>query len=329
MNSKRLLLFALSLLFFPLIGNAAVVWRTNYQEALHIGQSRHKPLLLFFNGSDWSGWAMKMKHEILDTPAFRNEVESEFVCVEIDFPKHSDLEDQLKAQNFHLKNKFSIEETPSLLILDSDERIIAKITYLPESGMQLAKELIRIVNQDKTLLRGLENLSSSDAFQLRQLYQLGQELQRESAVEKILAAGLKTDDPFFFTEKYRLLVENGKMRSEEACLLRDKISALDPENAQGAHFTIALIVFQELSRSNPAEAVKPLEDYLEKFGRRDPDNIWRIEMMIAQLYLERDACADALTHAQKAFEAAPEEMQDEISYSLEYIRSRTREIAQK
>ena len=72
----------------------------------------------------------------------------------------------------------------------------------------------------------------------------------------------------------------------------------------------------------PAEiAAQPLIEYLAHFGETDQKNIWRIEMMIAEMYLDADKWDEALEHAEKAYQAAPEAMHKEIAHSLNYIRS--------
>ena len=115
------------------------------------------------------------------------------------------------------------------------------------------------------------------------------------------------------------------MKGEEAQKLRQKL--YDHENAsfngQGIPFTLALIDFQELSQKNyePEIAARPLVEYLANYAKTDQKNIWRVEMMIAQLYLNADRWEEALKHAERAYQTAPEAMHSEISHSLDYIRS--------
>ena len=50
---------------------AKIEWQTDYVKLRTISQQEKKPMLLFFNGSDWAGSAMKFKHEILTLPFFK------------------------------------------------------------------------------------------------------------------------------------------------------------------------------------------------------------------------------------------------------------------
>jgi protein disulfide-isomerase len=36
-------------------------WHTNVKEAIAIGNKEHKPLMMFFTGSDWCGWCIRLQ----------------------------------------------------------------------------------------------------------------------------------------------------------------------------------------------------------------------------------------------------------------------------
>jgi protein disulfide-isomerase len=301
----------------------AVEWQTDYARVRSLSQQENKPILLFFNGSDWVGSSMKLKQEILASPAFSTAMGNQLICMEVDFPKHTKLSESLSNQNEKLKARFKIQEFPSLVLIDPNERVIAQMSYLPENGEQLAADLLKILKQDAELSLGLQQIddSCSPAY-LKKIYLLAQELGNGTAIEKILEIGIKTNDPFFCLEHYRRLVEKGEMKSERALALM----AYDPRseliNGQAIPFTVALIDFQELSASMaPETAAQPLIEYLARFSILDQDNIWRIEMMLADVFLEADKWEEALEHAQKAYQAAPSTMHQEIAHSLDYIRT--------
>jgi len=313
-----LLLFVILGLNFSSRTYAAIEWETDYPKAVEVSLEDEKPLLLFFTGSDWSGLGMKMKNEVLDSPSFQEKIGSQFHCLQIDFPKHTPLSSELKKQNAALKKRFKVEEYPLLLLLDSTETEIVRMGYFPESGEQLAGELLQVVAQDAELCMRLKNLPKEE-MTLRRLYQLAQVLTRSEAQEIILAVGVEIGAPFFQLEKYRLLVEEGK----DARTLREKL--LKSEDYQ-VHFTMAMIDFQQRANTmqDPREVIKPLELYLERFGDRDEQNMWRLEMMIAQFYLDADEWGIALKHAQTAYDAAPKTVRGEIESSLIYIRDQIR-----
>lgn len=313
------------LLSSSLFGTSQLQWETDYKKALERGVKEEKSLLLFFNGSDWSGWGMKMKKEILDDLDFAEEVDKFFVCVELDFPIHKKLSPDLVNQNLRLKELLEVNDYPRIVLIDTNQRQIARYGYLQESAKVFGHELVQVLQKDQQLCEFLAKIKNSSytSKTLENHYRLALELQRKDDAQAILDIGCQSEHPvFFLLEKYRLLAENRGIDSEEAKTIREKLVILDPKNEKGVHFTLALIDFQECAsrKLEPHEIVAPLEAYLAKFGDSDSENTWRIEMMLAQFYLDCDQFSTALQHAETAYRAAPPEMQKEIAHSVEYIK---------
>ena len=80
-------------------------WEESFVNALNMGKEKRLPLLLFFTGSDWSVDGMKMNNEVF-TSSFKEKISPCFVCMEIDFPKHSELSSEKVSQNEELKEFF-------------------------------------------------------------------------------------------------------------------------------------------------------------------------------------------------------------------------------
>ncbi|WP_213357454.1 thioredoxin family protein [Chlamydiifrater phoenicopteri] len=303
-------------------------WYTNYQDALKKAKDSHKGLLVLFSGSDWCGSCMKIKREVLSNPAFISKIQSAFVCLEIDFPRHKNLDEAIRKQNMALKERFHVDEFPCLVLLTKEEREVFRvISFGNESGEGLAGHLQHIMKSDELLQKALPVLHKLSLEELRECYDLAQELGRRDIIKNILSLGVKEDDYFFLSEQFRLLVEGGKMDTEECVKLKKRLLSKDPKNERQTHFTVALIEFQELAkrskegvRQDSSQVIAPLESYLAQFGRQDKENVWRIEMMIAQFYSESDQWDFARKHAEVAYEFAPNNVRSHISQSLDYIK---------
>ena len=59
-----------------------LVWETNVTKAMAISNETKKPLLLFFTGSDWCGWCIRLQKEVLKTPEFASWAKQNVVLVE-------------------------------------------------------------------------------------------------------------------------------------------------------------------------------------------------------------------------------------------------------
>ena len=64
-------LFILFLTLGSLAVNAQEAkWYTDMDEAMALSEKTKKPMLLFFTGSDWCGWCIRLQKEVLKTPEF-------------------------------------------------------------------------------------------------------------------------------------------------------------------------------------------------------------------------------------------------------------------
>ncbi|WP_201456327.1 thioredoxin family protein [Chlamydia sp. 17-3921] len=305
-----------------------LIWYTNYREALQKSRESTLPMMIFFSGSDWNGPCMRIRKEVLNSSDFAKKVYGKFICLEVDYPKHSPQNESIYQQNLVLKTLFKINELPCLVLLSHDEQEIYKIgSFGNETGANLGESLCHIVESDSLLKSAFPVMATLSMAELQRYYRLAEELSRKDFLLQALELGVRNDDYFFLSEKFRLLVENGKMDSEECQKIKKRLLSKDSKNEKQTHFTVALIEFQELAkrsregvRQEASQVIAPLESYLSLFGHQDKESVWRIEMMIAQFYLESDQWKNALQHAEVAFETAPKEVRSHISRSLEYIR---------
>ncbi len=320
----------LTLLLFtlPCLGS----FQTDYLKALEMGQEKELPILMFFNGSDWSGLAMKMKNEIFSSSEFEEEIADQLICVEVDFPRHHKLSDQATMQNQRLLEEYGISQFPTLVLIDPTKREIARMGYMPEGAKQLANDFLNLLSLDRDLHVLADKIETLTSEELIRGYKTAVELQQNKEIANFLEVGARSIEPaFFLVEQYRMLIEGDKANTAEAEAIRDRLFKADPNNELGHLFTIALLDFQARSslekRLLPEEVIKPLEEYLASFGDQDKENIWQIEMMIAQVFLEQDEWRLALEHAQTAYNSAPIERQSEMEHSLRYIKDQANQTA--
>jgi protein disulfide-isomerase len=66
-----------------------LTWYTDLNEASKISVKTKKPLMLFFTGSDWCGWCVKLQKEVFLTADFKQWAVNNVVLVDIDFPKYN------------------------------------------------------------------------------------------------------------------------------------------------------------------------------------------------------------------------------------------------
>ncbi len=89
------------------------VWHTDMKKAIEISKSENKPLFLFFTGSDWCGWCIRLQKEVFKTPEF-TEWSKKVVLVDLDYPRSKPQSDEIKAQNQQLQQVFQVRGYPTV-----------------------------------------------------------------------------------------------------------------------------------------------------------------------------------------------------------------------
>lgn len=89
-------------------------WFTNVNEAIAVGNKVNKPLLLFFTGSDWCGWCIRLQKEVLKTPEFAKWAKENVILVELDYPRKQYQSAEIKKQNAELQQAFGIQGYPTI-----------------------------------------------------------------------------------------------------------------------------------------------------------------------------------------------------------------------
>jgi thiol-disulfide isomerase/thioredoxin len=104
-------------------------WGSDFKSALDQAKGEKKHTLLFFTGSDWCGWCKKLNREILSTNEFAQYAQDKLVLVELDYPHHKPQSDELRAQNRLLEGRYNITGFPTVIILDSAGKAVARLGY--------------------------------------------------------------------------------------------------------------------------------------------------------------------------------------------------------
>jgi protein disulfide-isomerase len=112
---------SIAMLFF-LIGltttqaQESLTWHTNLDKAIEISNQESKPIFMFFTGSDWCGWCIRLQKEVFRTPEFEAWAKEKVVLLELDFPRRTPQTDELKLQNANLQQFFQVAGYPSIWI---------------------------------------------------------------------------------------------------------------------------------------------------------------------------------------------------------------------
>jgi len=109
-------------------------WLTDLNKALDQAKKEKKVVLIDFTGSDWCGWCIKFKKEVLSTDEFAKYAEKNLVLVELDFPAKKPQPEELKKANEALKQKYDVKGFPTFILLNADGKEIGRQVGYTEGG---------------------------------------------------------------------------------------------------------------------------------------------------------------------------------------------------
>lgn len=125
-------------------------WTTDLEAAKTRAKAENKPIFLYFTGSDWCGWCIRMDKEILTKPEFLEYAKENLVLVEVDFPRKPENKEkqsaELREQNTALDKQFKIAGYPTVFIADADLKPLAESEYRaggPEAYVTHLKEILK------------------------------------------------------------------------------------------------------------------------------------------------------------------------------------------
>lgn len=125
-------LIAFLLIFFQTVKSQSndLVWYNDLNKVVPISIKNDKPLLLFFTGSDWCGWCMRLKKEVFNYPEFKEWTDSNVVMVELDFPRRKKIDSIILNQNRELARIFGVSGYPTVWLVKPQILESSKVNFL-------------------------------------------------------------------------------------------------------------------------------------------------------------------------------------------------------
>ncbi len=127
--------FVLFVLLFTACNNGQTSdnlnWQTNLEKAVELAKKENKAVLVNFTGSDWCKWCIKLNDEVFSQNEFEKYAENNLVLVRLDFPRSIPQSQETKLYNNSLARRYGIQGFPTILVFDSQGKLVAKTGYQP------------------------------------------------------------------------------------------------------------------------------------------------------------------------------------------------------
>lgn len=233
---------------------AETEWMTDLPAAQERAAAEGKLVLVDFTGSDWCGWCVRLRKDVLDTPAFEEYAADKFVLDEVDVPQNPNFDKELRARNEELCARYSIDGFPTLMVLTPQGTVVGGF------------------------VGGRPDLAS---------------VQEPLEAARANAEALKAAEAAEGVEKAKALLAVYRAIPEElqvsAGALREEIIALDAEDVTGMQAMVAagkqktaMLTELEATHGNTAEMLAIVEKYL---AEAHPANRGAMLNLKAQLLL--------------------------------------------
>jgi protein disulfide-isomerase len=142
---KKIALCVLACWLVGQVGAEEGNWLTDLSKAQAKAKEEKKLVLMDFNGSDWCPPCKALRKTVLDSQAFLDFAKNNLVLVDVDFPHHKQLTEELKKANEALSQKFSIEGFPTVIVLSSDGKELKKMVgYDGQNAKDFVAELEKL-----------------------------------------------------------------------------------------------------------------------------------------------------------------------------------------
>ncbi len=152
---KKILVIAfLTLTSMSIQAQEELTWHTDMSKATDISIKENKPMFLFFTGSDWCGWCIRLQKEVFKTPEFIKWAKENVVLVELDFPRKNEQTDAVKMQNAQLQQQLQVRGYPTVWFVSAVKTDEGKVNLTalgstgyvaggPEKWLEGANQIIK------------------------------------------------------------------------------------------------------------------------------------------------------------------------------------------
>ncbi len=116
-------------------------WTEDWDLALSAAKELKRPVLVNFTGSDWCVWCIRLVNEVFSQDEFYTYAKENLVLLKLDFPKNIAQTEALKKRNNDLQKQFGIQGFPTILLMDSSGKEIARTGYQKGGAESYIKHL--------------------------------------------------------------------------------------------------------------------------------------------------------------------------------------------
>ncbi len=307
----RLFLYSFLFCFITIVQGAEL----EEKNALNSAQSENRPIVAVFLAENCP-WSKKLRQEIIESPYFFEKVQEEAILWIVSLKQH-------EAEKPFLQ-KYQVHHCPVILLLDPQAKEFARFEDISLDAYKYAEAIHGQIENFHDICSALDHEFEEERWQ--DLYHKAKKLSASCFQQVILEQGIRKEKGYFFhLEKFITLMENQKKKNSQVRKAKNQLLSRDPDNKSGLHYKVAVLEFQKKAsrlkgQDRPERALMPLLQYLQRFGKKDPENSWKCEWMIAEFLYKHQYFDFAFDRAEIAYLQCPEEFKPQLIEMLSMMK---------
>lgn len=125
-------------------------WLTDMDQAQKIAKAEGKDIFMFFTGSDWCAYCIKLDDEVLSKSEFLSYAKDHLVLVDLDFPAGEDIiTEEQRDHNEQWQDRFQINAYPTVILADDNATRYAISSGYREGGPEKYVEYLKTLKANK------------------------------------------------------------------------------------------------------------------------------------------------------------------------------------
>lgn len=221
----------------------AAEWMTDLEAAKAKAAAENKAVLVDFTGSDWCGWCIRLRKQVLDTPAFETYAKDKFVLMEVDVPQNPKFDQKLLQRNRQICDQYNVSGFPTILVITPKGDVVGGFSGYVASTAEAAKPLDAALANAALLAKADTQQGSEQVATLTKAYNsLPEEVQENASALRQRIIALDTDDTSGMKRLQRVKdqrdalqrdISNAQTAAEAIAIVDKALPTAEPENKAG------------------------------------------------------------------------------------------------
>ena len=270
----------------------AAEWMTDLEAAKTKAAAENKAVLVDFTGSDWCGWCIRLRKQVLDTPAFETYAKDKFVLMEVDVPQNPKFDQALLKRNQELCEQYGVSGFPTILVINPKGDVVGGFSGYVASTAEAAKPLDAALATAALLAKAETQQGAEQVATLAAAYKsLPEDLRENASALRQRIIALDTDDTSGMKRLQRVqeqrvalqqAINKAASAAEAIAIVDQALPTAEPENKAGMLQIKFQLMFMSAQTVDDIKAsAEVMRQAIEADPKAGPSAMKRVDALLA------------------------------------------------